>query len=72
MLCIQEGDYSWGDEGEETTAGGHIRERDGSLVLEGYIADRQVTANVAAVDNSLHIFTQVYTAYWHMHLRVKY
>ena len=41
-------------------AGGHIRERDGALALEGFIGDRLVAANIAAVNNSIHIFTQVY------------
>ena len=56
-------------------AGGHIRERDGALALEGFIGDRLVAANIAAVNNSIHIFTQVhvhvhtcmYTMYMYMY-----
>ena len=43
------------------TAVGHIKKKDGILVMEGFIDDRLINANVAAVDNSLHIFTQVRT-----------
>ena len=58
---LQEGDYEWGEaeEGGGVRVGGHITERDGVLVLEGFIGDRLVTANIAAVNNSIHIFTQV-------------
>ena len=58
---VQEGDYSWG-EGEGVKVGGRIREREGALVLEGFIGDRQISANIAAVDSSLYIFTKVSTS----------
>ena len=58
MNGVQEGDYSWG-EGEGVKVGGRIREREGALVLEGFIGDRQISANIAAVDSSLYIFTKV-------------
>ena len=61
VSAIQEGDYSWQGEGEGrgVRVGGHIRERNDALVLEGFIGNRQVSTNIAVVDNSLSIFTPV-------------
>ena len=58
LLCLfQDLDNGW--EGEGVRAGGHITEREGKLVLEGFVGDRLISANVAVVDNYLHIFMQV-------------
>ena len=54
----QEGDYSW-SEGKGMEARGHISERDGTLVLEGYIGNRRISANLRPTEDALHIFTLV-------------
>ena len=40
-------------------ANGRLREEGGVMVLRGYVGQRQVTANVAMVGDSLHVFTVV-------------
>ena len=61
-MLMQEGDHSWGEEGEGRgmRVSGHIRVRNDALVLEGFVGDRQVSSSIAVVDNSLSIFTQVH------------
>ena len=40
-------------------ANGRLREEGGVMILRGYVGQRQVTANVAMVGDSLHVFTVV-------------
>ena len=56
---LQEGDVDW-ESGEGVRMGGRLSERDGSLLLEGFVGDRLISANIAVVNDSLHIFTPVY------------
>ena len=49
------------EDGDGVRVGGSVREKDGSLLLEGFVGERLITANITTVNDSLHIFTQVYT-----------
>jgi hypothetical protein len=55
---VKEGDVDW-ESGEGVRMGGRLSERDGSLLLEGFVGDRLISANIAVVNDSLHIFTPV-------------
>ena len=48
------------EDGDGVRVGGSVREKDGSLLLEGFVGERLITANITTVNDSLHIFTQVY------------
>lgn len=55
---VQVGEVEW--EGREgVRVGGTVKEREGSLRLEGFVGEKLVSANIAIVNDSLHIFTQV-------------
>ena len=62
---LQEGDVDW-ESGAGVRVGGRLSERGGSLLLEGFVGDRLVSANIAVVNDSLHIFTPVYFHLGHL------
>ena len=49
---------SW-ERREGVKVGGRVSEKDGRLSLEGFVGEKLVSANIAVVNDSLHIFTQV-------------
>ena len=49
---------SW-ERREGVKVGGRVSEKDGHLSLEGFVGEKLVSANIAVVNDSLHIFTQV-------------
>ena len=49
---------SW-ESGEGVRVGGRVSEKEGSLSLQGFVGEKLVSANIAVVNDFLHIFTQV-------------
>jgi hypothetical protein len=47
----------WAEEGEGEEEGAELD--DDNLVMTGFLGEKRVVANIATVDNKLHIFTNV-------------
>ena len=76
VLYLEDGSYllsALDGSRKEVQAGCELTtEEGGSWKLTGVLGDRQVTANVAVVDDSLHVFTRVRVFVFEMLYSVQY